>query len=367
MNEPEYKRIAILRLSALGDIVHTLRAFNLLREGYPHAEISWFVEPAGAKLLENFQGIDNIIVVDFKQKGLVNKIKEIKRIYSLYGKTKAFDLVLDFQGLIKSALLAHLLKGTVSVGFHKKNLREPAARFFYNQEASYFPENINPDMSDLADICGLSGLFSHVVHKNIHLANFNNRLSALAPVEVKINDLSPWEKSVQEFLARHHLEIKKFLALNIGGGWPTKLLSREQYIEILEGIREKYGFKTVILWGNQKEKIIAREISQKTNAVMADFFNFSQLLIFLRYSRLLVSGDTLPLHLADLVHTPSIGIFGPTSPFRNGSLIPDSISIYEKLPCSFCYKKKCGTIECIKKISCDKIIQSIGTLYEKFT
>jgi len=369
MNEPEYKNIAVIRLSALGDIIHTLWAFTLLRGAYPHAKISWFAEPAGAKLLENFPGIDRVIVTNFKQKGLANKIKEAKRIRSLYGKTKKFDLVLDFQGLLKSAFLAWILNGAVTVGFHKKNLREPLARFFYRRTVDFFDDRA-----------------LHVVLKNIHLANFNGRIAALTPpqlppplhpnglkkmdwdrVKVQLADLSPWEKAMQEFLARHGLEMSNFLALNVGGGWQSKLLFPGQYIDIVNGVKEKYGCRVVILWGNEKEQKVAQEVSGSTGAVMADFFNFSQLLLFIRCARVLVSGDSLPLHLADLVKTPSLGIFTATSPFRNGSLMPDSVSIYEKLPCGFCYKKKCGTIECIKNLDINKIIQTIGTLYEKFS
>jgi ADP-heptose:LPS heptosyltransferase len=178
MNEPEYKNIAILRLSALGDIIHTLRAFTLLREAYPVAKISWFVEPAGAKLLKNFRGIDQIIEIDLKQKGLANKIREVRRMRSLFGKTKTFDLVLDFQGLLKSAFLAWLLDGTMTVGFHKKNLREPLARFFYKRTVDFFYEN---GRDDLADPSGHMNHAHHVVLKNIHLANFNGRIAALTP------------------------------------------------------------------------------------------------------------------------------------------------------------------------------------------
>jgi heptosyltransferase-1 len=386
MNEPEYKNIAILRLSALGDIIHTLRAFTLLREAYPDAKISWFVEPAGAKLLKNFRGIDQIIEMDFKQKGLASKIREARRMRSLFGKTKTFDLVLDFQGLLKSAFLAWLLKGALTVGFHKKNLREPLARFFYQRTVDFFYEN---GRDDLADPSGQVNHAHHVVLKNIHLANFNGRIAALTPplpfasppphpdglketemdwhrVKVQLADLSPWEKDIQQFLARNGLEKNNFLALNVGGGWETKLLFPWQYIDIVKGLREKFGCRVVILWGNEKERKAAQEICQKTDAVMVDFFNFSQLLVFIQYSRVLVSGDSLPLHLADLVNKPSVGIFTATSPFRNGSLLPDSVSIYEKLPCGFCYKKKCGTMECIKKLDINKIIQTIGTLYEKF-
>jgi ADP-heptose:LPS heptosyltransferase len=131
----------------------------------------------------------------------------------------------------------------------------------------------------------------------------------------------------------------------------------------VKSIKEKYP--VVVLWGNEKEKRTAEEICRETGVILADFFDFSQLIVFIRSSRLIVTGDTLALHLADLVKIPSVGIFGPTLPSRNGSLMEDSISVYKKLPCGFCYKKKCGTIECIKKINSKKIVESIETLYEK--
>jgi lipopolysaccharide heptosyltransferase I len=354
----KYKKIAIIRLSALGDIIHTLPAFTLLREAFPHSKISWIVEPVGAKLLENFQGIDEIFILDLRKKGIFYKLKQVRKIRSMVRKGKTFDLVLDFQGLLKSAILAWLLKGKVSIGFHKKNLREPLSRFFYKQTVDFFEET------------------NHVALKNLHLARLGSQVSTSSiwdsdrkkinwyRLNIKWGDLTPWEKGVKQFLSQHQLEMGNFLIVNIGGGWESKLMHIHQYIKIINGIKKKY--KTVILWGNEKEKKVAEEISEKTGTVMSDFFNFSELILFITYSRLIVTGDTLALHLADLVKTPTVGIFGPTSPSRNGSLMEESISIYKKLPCSFCYKKKCGTIECIQKINIEKIIESVETLYERY-
>jgi heptosyltransferase-1 len=357
MDETKYKSIAIIRLTALGDIIHALPAFTLLREAFPQSKISWFVEPAGAKLLENFTGIDDVIVVNLKRNGFLSKLKEVKRLRSFYGKKGTFDLVLDFQGLLKSALLARLLRGRVSVGFHKENLKESLSRFFYKRTVDVFDET------------------NHVALKNIHLADFEGHLSArgLRPdnegkidwnkINIPLRDLSQRREEMDQFLSTHRLEKNNFVILNVGGGWETKLLSAGQYIEVVNGIREKYP--VVVLWGNEKEKGTAEEICRETGVVLADFFDFSQLILFIRCSRLIVTGDTLALHLADLVKTPSVGIFGPTSPSRNGSLMEDSIAVYKKLPCGFCYKKKCGTIECIKKLNSKNIIETIETLYEK--
>lgn len=354
----KYKHIAIIRLSALGDIVHTLPAFALLREAFPSAKISWIVEPVGAKLLENVTGIDNVIVLDLKQKGILNKLREIKRLRARYGKQEPFDLVLDFQGLFKSAILARLLRGTVSVGFHKKNLKEPLSRFFHKQAVEFFDETDREDSSN------------HVVFKNIHMVLPFIGTCARAirkpewkEIKVPLADPGQWRKGVTAFLASNRLEVKHFLILNIGGGWDSKLLHIDRYIDIINSIKDKY--RVVVLWGNEREKKTAEEVSLRTGAVMSAFFNFGELILLIMYSRLVVTGDTLALHLADLVKTPSIGIFGPTSPFRNGSLMEESESIFEKLPCGFCYKKKCGTIDCIEKINTRKIVGTIETLYEK--
>jgi ADP-heptose:LPS heptosyltransferase len=121
----------------------------------------------------------------------------------------------------------------------------------------------------------------------------------------------------------------------------------------------------VILWGNKKERQVAGEIARKTQTLMTDFFDFSELILLIQYSCLTVSADTLALHVADMVKVPSVGFFGPTSPRRNGSLLKESIHVLKKMECGFCYKKKCGKIECIKKIDIDKIIEAIEKIYEK--
>jgi lipopolysaccharide heptosyltransferase I len=336
----DYKRIAVIRLSSLGDIVHTIPAFNLLRKQFPHAQISWFVEPQGAELLTLVTGIDKIVVLDLKAKGLLKKFKEIKKVLSLYRKT--FDLVIDFQGLLKSAVLARLLKGE-TIGFNKKNLKEPLARHFYRHQASLFDET------------------RHVILKNIHI------LRDLLPgggsaVQYPLKPL-PMSPRLNDFLEKNKLEKNNYVIINVGGGWESKLMSTAQYVGIINGIKKNH-YHIVILWGNEKEKAAAEEISSQTGTSISNFFNFSELILFIRCSRLIVSGDTLGLHLADMVGKPSVGIFGPTSPWRNGSLLKKSVHVYEKLPCSFCYKKKCGTIDCINKISAEKVINAIERVYE---
>jgi heptosyltransferase-1 len=351
MKQTNYSHIAILKLSSLGDIIHTLPAFSFLRKRFPDAEISWIAAPAGAKLLENFRGIDEIIVVDLKSPSLVNKPGEVKRIISKYG--GKFDIILDFQGLLKSAVLAYLLK-SYTVGFHKKNLREPLSRFCYDKKAGIFDEN------------------RHVILKNIHLARItvNNDNSTSHPdltIEYPALKEARFSESAEKFLAENKLTEKNFSILNVGGGWQTKLLDISQYIAISEGLQEKriIGSKIVVLWGNDKEQEKAAVISRATGAIMPIFFDCRDLIRFIRQARLIISADSLPLHIADMVGVPSVGLFGPTSPARNGSLLAESAAIYENLPCNFCYKKKCGTMECTKNLKIENIIRAVVKIDEK--
>jgi heptosyltransferase-1 len=320
----------------------------MLRKQFPGAKIYWFAEPAGAKLLRNVRGIDEIVVLNLKTHGFFNKVKEVRRILSGY--RKRFDLVMDFQGLLKSAVFSWLLKGE-TIGFARENLREPLARHFYRFQAGLFDE---------AD---------HVIFKNINLIRplvpgWDSEDSPFSPVvEYPLEDIG-MSPGLRGFLSRNGLEENRYVIVNVGGGWQSKLLTARQYETIINEIRARYNYKMAILWGNEREKRAASELAARTGTALCEFLDFRDLIVFLRCCRLLITADTLALHLADAVGKSSIGIFGPTSPRRNGSLLKSSVSIYEKLPCGFCYKKKCGTINCMKKVNIEKIIEAVQTVYQ---
>ncbi|MBU4307481.1 MAG: glycosyltransferase family 9 protein [Acidobacteria bacterium] len=327
------KTIAIIRLSSLGDIVHTLPAFQLLRRHYPEARISWIAEPAGAALLENFSGIDRILVFDLKaRKGWVARIKYLISFVRRW--RRQFDLVPDFQGLIKSALLSFLLGGS-RLGFASRNAREWMAALFYSRRAAYFPED------------------RHVIFKNMHLLSLLGISSAT--VEYPVQEWLP-SRQLSEFLEKNNLTDKGWTILNVGGGWPSKVLSEKQWLQIAAGLKNDY--RLVMLWGNEKERETAAAVSRQSGVLLAPFMNFSDLIYFIDHAQLVISGDTLALHLADLTRTPAVGIFGPSSPQRNGPLFPGSRVVFRELSCSFCYRRKCDTMSCLRDIVTEDIIEA---------
>jgi heptosyltransferase-1 len=335
-----FQRLAIIRLSSLGDIVHTLPAFQALREHFPRAKISWFAEPAGARLLQNFSGIDEIIVIDLKKKKLGEILKEIGIVRRDY--RKQFDLIIDFQGLMKSALLSHLLKCD-SIGFHRKNLKEPPAGLFYTYRGEVFDEK------------------KHVILKNLQLLAFFG-IDRPAIVYPPVQSMT--ENRITRFMKDHHLVPGKFIILNIGGGWSSKILDLEQNRELINRLRKKYP--VVLLWGNEREKNVAIELSRVTGVYRTEFLHFPELFDFIRQSVLVITADTLAMHVADMFKIPTVGIFGPTDPNRNGSLLSDSRSVFQKTECGFCYKQKCDTMTCLKQIDMNEIENSVKIIYEKY-
>jgi lipopolysaccharide heptosyltransferase I len=327
------ERIAIIRLSSLGDIVHALPAFQALRRQRPAAHITWIAEPPGAALLANFPGIDDILVFDLKSRpGPAAKAAYLVRFVRRW--RGRFDLLLDFQGLIKSALLAFLLGGK-RLGFGRRNAREPLAALFYSRRASRFPEE------------------RHVIRKNLHLLTLAG--IAAEAVEYPRREWAPSAPLAAE-LARAGLGRGGWIVLNVGGGWPSKILSESQWLQIARGLEGSRPL--VLLWGNEREKAVAEAVARRCGARVAPFMGFADLIFFISRARLVVSGDTLALHLADLTGTAAVGVFGPSSPERNGPLLPGSVAVHRRLGCSFCYRRRCDTMACLRDIALEEVVQA---------
>ncbi len=329
-------RIVIVKLSSLGDIIHTLPAFKVLRENYPESEILWIVEKGGKAILEMVEGIDKIYTIDTKElrrgKHIVRNISDIKRLK----KIKA-DILFDFQGTMKSSVVTSLVKAQRKIGFSRKNLKEKAARFFYNESPPYFEET------------------EHIIKKNLHL---------LSVLDIKTDRISfpefkftkKLENSVKEKLKE--FDTDKAIILNIGGSWETKRLEREKWVEIARILIEK-GYFPLILWGNEFEKKEAAKIAVESDAYLSPQFDLKELFPLIKSSLLLISGDTLPLHIAEALDTPTVSFFGPTLPSRNGPINPNSQVIFHKLKCSGCFKRECSSPLCIKKIKPSEIIEKV--------
>jgi len=327
--------IAIVRLSALGDIVHTLPAMQRLRLAFPQARIDWLVQPPGDKLLDCFSGIDRVIPLDLRSSRAASVWRQLRDLRRL----PAYETILDFQGLLKSAWITHRLKGE-RFGFHASNLREKGARFFYDRRADPFPED------------------RHVIRKNLHLLTLMGiREDRIEFPEYRAN----MDSEAFRFLEARGWPQRRWVLINVGGGWPTKVLSPAQWVSVIQALP---GLPIGLLWGNETERRTAETIHAQTRAEILPGTGFPEMLAMIGHAGVVVSADTLALHLADLCRTVSVSLFGPTSPTRNGSLDPASISLETDRECRHCHRRRCDRGDCMAGISTSAIAAAVNRTME---
>jgi lipopolysaccharide heptosyltransferase I len=325
----------IVRLSSLGDIIHTLPAYAALRRHFPGSRIRWAVEQPGREILDFVPGIDEIVVVG--PKIWRQNIRDLGR---------REQTTLDFQGLVKSALLALLSRSRRTVGFSRENCREPLAAAFYKEKLPPFSEeNV------------------HVISKNLRL------LSVLGIREEKYE----FPIVLPEELRRSVLgkiaplgydEGRRLFVVNVGAAWETKRWFAERWAGLLKEVKLEGAFP-LVLWGNRLEKALALSVAEKTGSAVAPYLSVREVLALLRMTSLLVSGDTFVLQAACAFQVPVVGLFGPTSPRRNGPFAEGDRIVSSGVSCGSCYKRTCPTLECLKTISVPDVAAAVRELWPK--
>ncbi len=333
-------RILIVKLSAIGDVVHTLPALAVLRHALPAAHIAWVVERGGAaKLLQNNSYIDDLIELDtrgWRKKLLAADTRDALK--NALTKMRGFDVVLDFQGLLKSGAMAWLSRAPRRIGFEKKALREPAS-------AMLLTELVNVDDSD------------HIIKKNLALlvplgiappAQFE------FPVALSVDD--------ENFAARVLDERGGNVAIiNPGGGWPTKLWSVDGFAAIADRLWDMHGWRSVVTFGPGEEALAQSVVNaSRSGAVTIINSTLKQFFALAKQAKLFLGGDTGPLHLAAAAGTPIVGIYGPTPARRNGPFVANDIVVERfDLDCRVdCFRRSCSHTSCMK-IPLESVWQSV--------
>ncbi|WP_152018583.1 lipopolysaccharide heptosyltransferase I [Aliarcobacter butzleri] len=286
------KRIAIIKLSAMGDIIHAMVALQYIKRKYPNLQIDWFVESAFAPILENNPDINEIIKLDLKsikkdKKEIINQIKLIKKY-----KTNSYDLVIDAQGLIKSAIVSFFL-GKNRVGFSKNSTREKLASFFYTKKVdiAYDKNAIERNVKVLSQALNFEITKDDILNKKPFLFYKNEN------------------EVIYEYLSKD----KKNVLFVIGASWPSKMYSKEKFAKIINNLDEN----CLITWGNEAEKNIADFIANISKAKVLPKLDLNSLKAIMSKVDLVIGNDTGPTHMAWALNIPSITLFGNTPGYRN--------------------------------------------------
>jgi heptosyltransferase-1 len=257
------QRCLIVRLSALGDVIHTIPAVVGLRERYE--DIAWAVEASYVELVEIVAGV-RAIPVSLK-KWSIAKISEARR------GVRGFDVAIDFQGLVKSALLARASGARERIGFASEFVREKPAAWLMNRRVAIDPAR-------------------HVVEWNLQLASVD---------ELPRVDFAKF--------ADGSIDARGSVVLLPGAGRAEKLWP----VESFRSVANHFGDRALAVWGPGEE-----ERARAIGCRLAPPTGLRELAQVLRDASVVVGGDTGPVHLAAALETPVVGLYGPTSPRRNG-------------------------------------------------
>jgi heptosyltransferase-1 len=303
-------RLLILRLSAMGDVIHTLPAVHALRQAFPNAHIGWLIEERWAELLcapgSPRRGcksslrplVDEVHSVSMKawRKSLLS-VSTLQRIATIWNDVRdtGYDVAIDLQGAMRSALLARWSGAGVVYG--AAGPRESAASLWYTRKAV------------------ASG--RHVIEQNLSVAESFVGHGVGPPADVS-RDLTR-DPQVEESIERRLAEagIGDFAILNPGAGWGAKRWPAERYGEVARKLGDR-GLRSVLNYGPGEEEMARAAEDASGGVARALRCSITELISLTRRARLFVGGDTGPLHLAAALQVPVVAIYGPTDPARNG-------------------------------------------------
>lgn len=322
-------RILIVRLSALGDILHALPMLAALRARFPQAHLGWLVEPGGAPLLEGHPLLDSLHIFP-KKAWSENKLaawrgpfKELVREI----RDQHYDVAIDAQGLTKSAVWGWLGRVPRRIGFRGAESRELAGVLA--------TERVAPHPA-----------LRHVVQKNLAL---------LAPLGIAQPDRVEFPVHLPKAARARAAHIvgegsgaAPLVVMNPGAGWATKVWDPARYGELAKTLVERHGVRVAMAWGPREDPLVEAALRAAGHAGAVDFnaerlpeapgvyplppTRFIELGAVIARARLFVGGDTGPTHFAAALGVPTVSMMGPLDARRNGPLGSHCVTIQHAVP-----------------------------------
>jgi len=280
-------RIAIVRLSALGDIIQSMIVIQFIRNRYPQCTIDWVVDKKFSEIVILNNLVDNVIEIR------LSEIKKSKNIFHLIEhfaelrKVPKYDFVIDTQGLLKSAIISKIIPSIETIGFDRKSARESLASFFYSRSFNIPYE-------------------SNVIERYCLLIS--------KALNIKISRKNILDKESIFQIPKNNNSEERIVSIIIGASFDSKVYPIENYRLIIEQLDSKF----ICLWGNNSEFKLAKKLSEINSKIFVpEKTTIAKLLEIISTSSLVIGGDTGPTHLAWALNIPSITLFGPTPGYRN--------------------------------------------------
>ena len=345
--DPGSVNILIVKTSAIGDVIHTLPALNALRRKYPEARIDWLVEEAAADLVIGHKALDAVLVS--RRKVWVRNLKQGKVLAAWQGfadfvkelRAIEYDLLVDFQGLLKSGIFVGLARAKRKVGFGRGMEHAECSYIFLNEPVP--PVNMD----------------QHAAIRELLLLKAIGIGSEDVVFDLPIGE-EQREKIGQLLEAEGVDPVKPLVAINPMTTWETKHWRNERFVRVADQLLAK-GMAVVFSGGLQDVRGIDEIRAAMTGkaASLAGKTTLKDLAALYERVAVLITTDTGPMHLAAAAGTPVVALFGPTAPWRTGPFGSGHKILRSELACSPCLKKHCDRDhECMEQITVDQVVQA---------
>ena len=345
MDNKKIEHILIIKPSSLGDVLHAFPAVSLVADFYPDASIDWLINKSFAPLLEFHPDVDDVII--FPRKELGNPRHFFQSFFKLVQRLreKKYDLIIDLQGLMRSAVFAKIAKSSRVVGFASP--REKMAAHFYMDKID-IPESA-----------------VHAVERNLHLVS--------KMLDIDYRERAPEMKVIEEQRSSMISKLKNkgieeqspCIGIAPVARWESKSWPPAFFSEVINRIHTKIPECKFILTGVPEDRTAAEEIlrlvDNDSTVSMTGETSIAELVELLRHFRLLISNDSGPMHIACALQTPVFGVFGATDPAKTGPFGTIHHIFQADVECAKCFKRECpeGTYKCHSAIDVDAFADAV--------
>jgi heptosyltransferase-1 len=354
--EAKIERLLIVRLSAMGDVLHTLPAVHALRAAFPRAFIGWLIEERWAELLcapgASRRGrrsalrplVDEVHTVDLKGwRKSPFLFSTLQRVATVWNDVRDahYDAAVDLQGAMRSAVLARWSGARVVYGAAEP--RESPASLWYTRKVVARGRHVIEQNLSVAQ-----ALISH--RTRLFSAESFCDLPRDAQAELRIG----------QRLAE--LGIGEFAILNPGAGWGAKRWPPERYGEVARGLADR-GLRSILNYGPGEEELVRAAEAASDGKARTMRCNITELIALTRRARLFIGGDTGPLHLAAALRVPVVGIYGPTDPARNGPYGTRSV-VLRSAESITTHARRAATDDGLLGIGSEAVVRAAGELLD---
>jgi 3-deoxy-D-manno-octulosonic-acid transferase/heptosyltransferase-1 len=344
--------ILIVKTSAIGDVIHTLPSLWALRAQFPKAHITWLVEESAADLLLGHAALNRVLVArrktwlkDLRSGRPFRTLSDLFQFVREVRDTR-YDLVIDFQGLLKSAIWVILARGVRKAGFGHGMEHAEYSYLALTERVTAVDMNQHAIDRSLLLLKGLGVPATDIRYDVPVSAQHESEARAL------LRDCGVREKD-------------RLIAINPMARWPTKLWHPQSFAALADRL-EGEGI-CVIFTGSQEDKPALDEIGRfmtRRHRRLEGKTSLNQLAALYRRAQVVVTTDSGPMHLAAAVGTPVVALFGPTAPWRTGPYGPNHLVLRADLSCSPCFKKECLTTiyeerACMRRLTVDQVADAV--------